>query len=52
MRAVIGADDRLGPNAWVREIRRSGGGELRAFWVAEDDTTLVTDDEVEAYLRK
>jgi Domain of unknown function (DUF4157) len=27
-------------------------GELRAFWVAADDTTVVTDDEIEAYLRK
>lgn len=27
-------------------------GELRAFWVSEGDTTVVTDDEVEAYLRK
>jgi hypothetical protein len=26
--------------------------ELRAFWVSEDDSILVTDDEVEAHLRK
>ena len=135
---LIGAGDRLGPNAWVREIRRSGSklfvepvnaeahqavalaayvinddledvwheckdggrkvhpaelpefgdgplvgfqaepetegeqrfgwtryqkkpdnlawtvafGELRKFWISEDDATVVTDDEVEAYLRK
>jgi hypothetical protein len=49
-------DQRFG---WTRYAKKPDNlawtvafGELRAFWVSAGDTTVVTDDEVEAYLRK
>jgi hypothetical protein len=49
-------DQRFG---WTRYAKKPDNlawtvafGELRAFWVSADDTTVVTEDEVEDYLRK